>query len=461
MFRKARSTRGVRFRLTVAFVLVAAISAGVLAVSSYLLVRQERMNESLTRARSEARFDLGLASGISSSQSRQSLSGFVRQYNQRRVHVVLALPGRPAIASDPRVNPRIPERLRHLVDDGQLGYQRMLVGGMPFLVVGGDVAGSAAQMYLFFSENQINIDLGQLRQVLLIGSGIIVVLALAVARVLAVRTLEPVARASAAARSMADGDLSTRLPTTATDEFGAWAFSFNRMANALEAKIIALSAAQARERRFTSDVAHELRTPLTALVAEASLLREHVGGMADDVRRPAQLLIGDVTRLKTLVEELMELSRLDAGQEPVHRTEVDVRAVVDSMLSVRGWQASVRVDGDRLVISMDPRRLERILFNLVDNALHHGGGSAHVLITQVDDNAVITVTDPGPGIPAEHVPHIFDRFYKADSARTGSGSGLGLAIALENAHLLGGDLTVRSDNSSETQFELTLPIPFA
>ena len=133
-----------------------------------------------------------------------------------------------------------------------------------------------------------------LRNVLLGGVGILVLLAALAGAVLARSALRPVARASAAARSLAEGLLETRLPVEGRDEFGAWAQSFNEMAAALEAKIAELSAAQARERRFTADVAHELRTPLTALVGEASLLADHLDRMPAESRRPAELLIADV-----------------------------------------------------------------------------------------------------------------------------------------------------------------------
>src|SRR4029077_162764 len=155
--------------------------------------------------------------------------------------------------------------------------------------------------------------------------GVLLVAAL-VGRVLARRTLGPVARASEAARQIAAGRLDTRLPAGAADEFGAPAAAFNEMADALEAKIAALSAAQARELRFTANVAHELRTPLTALVAEASLLSGQVSQLPDPARRPVELVIADVRRLRTRVGELREISRLDARPEPVQRQRADVRS---------------------------------------------------------------------------------------------------------------------------------------
>ena len=262
--------------------------------------------------------------------------------------------------------------------------------------------------------------------------------------------------ASAAASSLAEGLLETRLPVEGQDEFGAWARAFNEMAAALETKISALSAAQARERRFTADVAHELRTPLTALVGEASLLGEHLDRLPPQSRRPAELLIADVGRLRKLVEELMEISRLDAGAESVHAEPVDLVAVTAAILGRRGWDGRVRLDGEETVVTTDPRRLERIVANLVGNALEHGGDGVVVRVGRNGSHAFVEVADKGPGIPSEHLPHLFDRFYKADPSRSGPGSGLGLAIAQENARLLGGEIQVWSEPGKGSRFTLRL-----
>jgi signal transduction histidine kinase len=230
------------------------------------------------------------------------------------------------------------------------------------------------------------------------------------------------------------------------------------MAAALERKIADLSAAQARERRFTADVAHELRTPLTALVGEASLLAEHLDRMPGDSRRPAELLIADVGRLRHLVEDLMEISRFDAGAEGVHSEPVALRSLVAATIAARGWNGRVRLDGDDLSVTSDPRRLERIVANLVDNAFQHGGSEVAVGIGRQGDTAEVEVADDGPGIPAEHRPHVFERFYKADAARSGGGTGLGLAIAQENARLLGGEIEVWSEPGAGTRFTLHVPV---
>ena len=175
------------------------------------------------------------------------------------------------------------------------------------------------------------------------------------------------------------------------------------MAAELEAKISALSAAQARERRFTADVAHELRTPLTALVGEASLLAAHLDAMPEDARRPAELLVADVGRLRRLVEDLMEISRFDAGRESVQADTVDLGSLVAATVRSRGWEERVRLDADEVVVTSDPRRLERIVGNLVGNALEHGGRGVAVRVGADGVGSFVEVVDQGPGIAPEHL----------------------------------------------------------
>ena len=460
--RPSRPIRSVSFRrrLIVAYVLVAALSAGVLAIASYLLVRDARLTDSLHASAFVARVDLNLAQDLAPNAQTLAPGGFVQSYEREGsgTHVVLVFPGRAPVASDPRVNPPIPGPVIRLVDTGQLGYARIAVGGRPFLVVGGRAPGSSARLYFFFSEQQIASDLAQLRNALAAAWVGVVALALLVGWVLARRTLDPVARASQAARQIAGGELGTRLPDKSRDEFGAWARAFNDMADALEAKIAALSVAQERERRFTSDVAHELRTPVTALVAEASVLADQVAHLPAGARRPTELLIADVRRLRTLVEDLMEVSRLDAGSEPVMAERVELREFVANLVRVRGWAAQVALAGEPVSLTADPRRLERIIGNLVGNALEHGRRDVQVRIGSEGEVAHVDVADRGQGIAAADVPHVFERFYKADSARTGPGSGLGLAIALENARLLGGDISLSTEAGHGSLFRLVLPL---
>jgi two-component system sensor histidine kinase MtrB len=433
-----------RRRLTVVLALAVGLSAAALGTGSYFLVRHNLLADSVDAGVLQTRRNVALSGDYKSS------SKLLQAFERRGLVAVVARDG-SVVASFSFGLRQVPAQLRNLVRRGELGYQRTLVAGDHYLVTGGP--GGGRELYFFFPENGLRHELVQFRNILLGGVGILVLLAALAGVVLARSALRPVARASAAAHSLAEGLLETRLPVEGTDEFGAWAQSFNEMAAALEAKIAALSAAQARERRFTADVAHELRTPLTALVGEASLLADHLDRMPPESRRPAELLIADVARLRSLVEDLMEISRFDAGAERVQAEEVDVAALVAATVRGRGWDGRVTLEGDGLTVTTDPRRLERIVANLVDNAFEHGGTSVTVRVA--DDG--VEVSDDGPGIPPEHLPHLFERFYKADESRSGGGTGLGLAIARENALLLGGDLEVESELGAGSRFTLRLP----
>lgn len=444
----------VRRRLVVAFVLVAGVSAGSLAVGSFFLIQDSRLRASLDRAEQETRFGLRLAADLPGDAD---LEQFVSSFGLRGIRAVLDAEG-ARIPSDPGFNPPIPEGLARVVSEGQIGFQRQTLDGVPFLITGGRAAGSQAELFFFFSEQGIREDLRDLRDILVAGWLVVVVAAALVGRFVASRTLAPVSEASHAARSLAEGLLDTRLPVGSRDEFGSWAESFNEMAEALEAKITALSEARARERRFTSDVAHELRTPLAALVSEASLLREHLHRFPAEARRPAELLVTDVARLRRLVDDLMEISRLDAGQGGVEREPVDLGSLARAVVRSRGWESQVDVGGENVVVHADHRRVERIVSNLVGNAIQHGRRDASVRVGRDTTGAFIEVSDRGAGIPPEHLPHLFERFYKVDPSRSGGGSGLGLAIAMENARLLGGDVEVWSEVGTGSRFTLRLPV---
>ncbi|MEP6909401.1 MAG: HAMP domain-containing sensor histidine kinase [Actinomycetota bacterium] len=449
------SPGGLRRRLTIAFALAVGASAAALALGSYFVVRHNLLADSVDSAVSQARRNLAIAPNYLGQKARgpdELLAAYLRRGDFETVGVYRGRPFSSKFFVTVRL---VPPGLRRIVGEGQLGYTRKTLQGTHYVVVGGR-AGRSTELYYFFSEEPLRRELAQLRNILLVGVGILMLAAAFVGAFLARSTLRPVARASDAARSLAEGLLETRLPVEGQDEFGSWAESFNEMAAALEAKIAALSAAQARERRFTADVAHELRTPLTALVGEASLLAQHLESMPATTRRPAELLISDVERLRWLVEDLMEISRLDAGQESVHAEKVDMGALAEAAVRSRGWEGRVRLDSEDVVLSTDPRRLEGIVANLVGNALKHGGDGVVVRIGREGDGAFVEVADGGQGIPPEHLPHLFERFYKADPARSGDGSGLGLAIAQENARLLGGKIEVWSELGKGSRFTLRL-----
>ncbi len=447
-----------RRRLAVTYALVAAVATGALALGTYLVVSSARLDDSVDNSLAQARTNLVFAGTVlGGSSSPRDVADLFAFYARRPGFKTVALVDGEAFGSSSG-RQQISASLQRLVRDGDLAYQRVRIAGNPYVVAGGRPPTSRTELYFFFSEEALRNDLAQLRTILLAGWGIVVVLSAGVGALVARRILRPIGQASAAAHALAEGLLETRLPVETDDEFGSWAASFNDMAEALQEKIRALSEAQARERRFTSDVAHELRTPLTALVGEAALLEQQLERMPLEAKRPAQLLVEDVHRLRRLVDELMEISRLDAGGEDVRTEAVDLGSLATGLLRSRGWDTAVSVDAAPIVVETDPRRVERVLANLIQNAFAHGGRNVALGIGQDETDAFVEVGDNGPGIAPEHLGHVFERFYKADPARAGGGSGLGLAIALENARLLGGGIDAWSEPGVGSRFTLRLPV---
>jgi signal transduction histidine kinase len=392
-------------RLVAVVTLVAALVGAALAAGLFVLVRESRLRDSLDRARIETEFDLRLAGTLLADST--DLQQAVESYEDRGIDAVL-ITGRRSFRSDPGVEVRIPKDLRAIAARGQLGFDRLMVAGTPTLIVGGPTPDRRAELYFLFSEASIRDDLEELRTALMIGWLAIVAIAFAFAR-------------------------------------------------AAASRIGALAEADASRRRFTSDVSHELRTPVAALVSEASVLEENLERIPPEARRAAELLVADVGRLRRLVEDLTNLASLDAGREDVRSETFDLGTLVAGTVGSRGWADRVRIRAEPMNVESDRSRVDRITANLIANALDHGGGEVSVRVGRDDDGVFLEVADRGPGIAAEHLPHVFDRFYRADPARSGPGTGLGLAIARENARLLGGGIEAWSEPGTGSRFTLRLP----
>ncbi|GAA1452869.1 HAMP domain-containing sensor histidine kinase [Nocardiopsis tropica] len=270
--------------------------------------------------------------------------------------------------------------------------------------------------------------------------------------------LRPVRDLRDTAGRLASGDLDARAEPQGVDELAELTGAVNDMAASLQESMATMERMQADARRFVADVSHELRTPLSTLAAVVEVLEDATEGMEGDARESARMAISETHRLVRLVEDLMEVSRFDAGTARLHTEEVDVSAAVRDSLRLRGWSERVQVEApDRTPARVDRRRLDVVVANLVGNALRHGAPPVRVLVLALPEEVRITVTDSGPGLGEEVLPSVFDRFYKVDAARTRTpGSGLGLAIARANARLHGGDLTA-ADTGSGARFDLVLP----
>lgn len=263
------------------------------------------------------------------------------------------------------------------------------------------------------------------------------------------------------------GHLDVRLAVNGSDELADLSQSFNHTAAALEESVAELRRLEAQARRFVADVSHELRTPLAAMSAVTDVLDEKALRLDRETGEALQLISEGTSRLSVLVNDLMEISRFDAGAAELNLDEIDLAEFVEHTLASRGWQGQVETRLPRpgvLRTRVDPRRLDVVMANLVGNALRHGAPPVRLSMDVRKERAdvawaVIEVTDNGPGIAEEAMPHIFERFYKAGTTRTRSeSSGLGLAITAENVHLHGGRISAANLPEGGAVFTVELPL---
>ncbi len=460
--RRPLAVTRLRPRLVATFALVAALSTITVATTSYLLVRRVTLERATQDAVRQGRGAIeDAADRLPASPSRAQVRDLASHLRARGGFDVVAVEGDGSFqtTSISRSAASVPATLVPPVKAGRLAWTRSGSGRSSAVVVGGHVP-DGPDLYLFFSLSDRAADLDVLRNVLLAVSAAVVLLSGLLGALAARELLRPLRRARAAAHRLEVGLYQTRLPERGRDEFADLAHSFNRMADALEHSMQDLRRLEANHRRFVSDVAHELRTPLTALTTSADVLDAHSAGLDDHGRRAARLLVVESRRLAALVEDLMEISRLDAGVAAMEWEPVEVAAVVAGALDLRGWRHRVELHANGEAPTWgDRRRLDAIVGNLVGNALEHGSPPVRVDVSATGDEVSVAVTDVGPGIAAEHLSHLFERFYKADPARTRSGgSGLGLAIARENARLHGGEVSITGGAERGTTFTLSLPV---
>jgi len=467
--RRPRRAVGLRLRITIAFLGAALVVSAVVAGTTYVLAERylvrQRVDDAVQQGLSNIRFATQFLStaepeGVEEQSADTQLSELVDLLEARGATDAMIVRGTTPIPSSFAISlESVPIGLREAVERGRVGYA-LTRSDASQLVFGSPVPNRGIEAYFFFPLGDLAQTLRILSRVLIGVSIGAVVLATLVGTRVSTRVVDPVRRASGAARRVAEGLLETRLQVQGGDELAGLASSFNEMAAALEERI-------ARERRFVGDVSHELRTPLTTLRASTDYLLDHGADLTPPVRRAAELLAADLEYLQRLVDDLLDLSRVEAGRIEMSWEHLNVADLTREVVArrTRTGEHVVRIELDteieRLATVADKQRLERVVGNLLDNALIHGKGSEVTIRIGADDGSLrLSVEDRGPGIPPEVSNRIFERFFKADPSRRrgeGRGSGLGLAIARENAHLHGGEIYVDNGRTGGAKFELRLP----
>lgn len=371
-------------------------------------------------------------------------------------------------------NYRIPEALRRFVEEGQISYQfaeTERADGSSFnaLIIGtpteADIPGM--QLYLVMSMESEEATLALMRGLLALAAGVVVVLLVAVVWLATQQVTAPVRSASRIAQRLAAGHLRERMAVDGEDEMARLALSFNDMADKLSHQIHQLEEYGNLQRQFTSDVSHELRTPLTTVRMAADMIAADADDFEPHTQRATQLMLRELDRFEDLLADLLEISRHDAGMADLSEARIDMRQVLDS-----AWQQTKRIaeeldvdvtfhtGEEPIYFTGDSRRIERVLRNLIANALDHSESNpVDVTVAATDSNIAVTVTDHGIGLKPGQEELVFNRFWRADSSRKrhSGGTGLGLAIAQEDAALHGGFVDAAGTEGVGSVFRLVVP----
>jgi two-component system sensor histidine kinase MtrB len=366
----------------------------------------------------------------------------------------------------------VPQSLREFVQVGRLAHQISTVqspdgGRTTYLMVGAPVVNRALQLYLLFPLTAEQNTIGLVQNTLIVGGVVLLLLLAGIANLVTRQVVRPVRGAAEAAERFADGELEVRLPVVGEDDLARLAQSYNKMAESIERQIRQLEEFGTLQRRFTSDVSHELRTPLTTVRMAADVLHASRAQFPAGLARSTELLVDELDRFESLLADLLEISRLDAGVEELVADYVDVRHIaaraadsVRRIAEIAGSELVVELPETEVTAEVESRRVERILRNLLANAIDHGEGRPVTMRMAFNDDAVaITVRDEGVGLRPGEADLVFNRFWRADPSRnrhTG-GTGLGLAISLEDARLHGGGLDAWGEQGRGACFRLTLP----
>lgn len=450
---------GLRARITLAFAIGALLLSALLSTTTWALTRENLLNQREDSATVVVYQNAGIVQqrvGDSDTDNQALLSSLSTPLGARPI----LFNGTEYVSLTPEFGrDALPASLRDTVVAGQPARMRYELRGEMQLAVGIPIPSAEVAYFEIVSLSDLEDTLGALG-VSLLGASLVTTLAgAALGWWASRRALRPLTGVSTAAMALAAGRLHTRLETSEDPDLRPIAASFNDMAQALQDRI-------ERDARFASDVSHELRSPLMTLAASIEVMDNQRDDLPDRSKAALDLMVGDIERFQQLVEDLLEISRFDAGVvrlevEEVHLAELVMQAVSHSTDTDVPVELDAELAG--VVVQADKRRIVRVIANLIDNAAKHGGGATSVSLRQVDDGVQIAVEDRGEGVPEEDRDLIFDRFNRGGAAgRRGSsdGVGLGLALVAEHVHLHGGKVWVegRGDGDEGARFVVQLPV---
>lgn len=349
----------------------------------------------------------------------------------------------------------VPTSLRDEIEAGNVAVQWGSVRGAPSIMVGIPLPAVNSVFYELSATTELDRTLTTLRAVLLAFALAVIAAAALLGRWAARRVVAPLDAVAGTAARIAGGELDTRLPPTSDPDLATFVGSFNTMVDTVAERI-------ARDARFTADVSHELRSPLTALVTSVDVLEGRRSELSARSAKVLDLVRADLRRFQAVLEDLLELGRLDAGVSPQRSVGVDAGELVRHTLAETGRDPGLVVTDLRLpALDVDKQRLSRALRNLFDNADLHGAGLSAVAVRSAGEPSspfvLITVDDNGPGVPPEDRERIFERFARGGSRGSRPGAGLGLSIVAETVRSLGGDVWCAESEGGGARFFVRIP----
>jgi signal transduction histidine kinase len=350
----------------------------------------------------------------------------------------------------------LPPALRDEVVGGTAARQRFSVRHKPELAVGIPLPQVGAAYFEVVTLDELSRTLAVLRTSLVAASLITFVGGAFLGAWGSRRVLQPVRAVAGAATQVAGGDLNARVEVGRDPDLASVATAFNRMTDALEERI-------ERDARFASAVSHELRSPLTTLAAAVEVLSARRDELSPRAQVALDLVASEIGRFQRLVQDLLEISRIDAGVSTLAWEDVRLGEFVRhaaKTVSARPFPLDVEPDAARAVVRADKRRLERVVANLVENAENYGGGVVRMGLHRVDGAVQLAVEDAGPGVPRDERDRIFERFARGKAARrrgASDGTGLGLSLVAEHVRLHGGRVWVEDRDGGGARFVIELP----
>ncbi len=454
-------------------------------------IRSTNLNSSLAEARLaffNAQFKLLMAQSLTVEERKEILAGIVVDATtqgikeQRREVIIVKTPTSKKsslsyeMASNGALSESIPENVRKKIlksSELEYTYGTLIYGNgdkEDSLFVGNriDIPGAGRyEMYVVFSLAQQASTITLIQNSLLVTGFALIILIALITWIVVRQVVRPVREAALIAKQFTQGEFDLRLPITSKDELATLAHSFNDMAASIEQQISRLENLSRVQQRFVSDVTHELRTPLTTLRMASEVIYNHRASFEAPVARSSELLVAQLDRFERLLEDLLEVSRFDAEVAVLEPVNFDLLPLIKRCVADLGVDSdektsdiSIKSDNSVVYLTADMRRVERIMRNLLSNALDHCDGSQiEITVATTESEIAVAVRDHGSGLDEASLIRVFDRFWRADPsrARVRGGTGLGLSIALEDARLHNGELDAWGRPGKGANFVLTLP----